>query len=308
MRRYCAKEKLKASEKDEDLDKQFEIAILALGKLAWKCLLDDRLNFYEDELEEFERSNENVVVRRLGLVYKEESLKRLKPRHLYSFLHKTFQEYLAASYIAHTLRASVFHVPEQVKSYDVTGKFGKVFLFVCGILREEASILFTQIGGMLQKDWDWSQCSRAEPIFFSEICKESGDAERMANTLCSFLPFPRVLHLSKHHGGEMINVLEACAGFSKVQTPAEVHVAFPSGLGNIQRVLVGVPNVKTLILPAVAGYRIDRAEVGELLRASKTLEKVTFTLLTGRYQGWASVLDVGLGADSSLSSLSLIHI
>ena len=199
----------------------------------------------------------------------------------------------------------MFHVPEQVKSYDVTGKFGKVFLFVCGILREEASILFTQIGGMLQKDWDWSQCSRGEPIFFSEICKESGDAERMANTLCSFLPFPRVLHLSKHHGGEMINVLEACAGFSKVQTPAEVHVAFPSGLGNIQRVLVGVPNVKTLILPAVAGYRIDRAEVGELLRASKTLEKVTFTLLTGRYQGWASVLDVGLGADSSLSCLGL---
>ena len=112
LRRYCAKEELKASQKDEDLDKQFEVAILALGELAWKCLLNDRLSFYEDELEELERSNENIVARRLGLVYKEESLKRLKPRHTYSFLHKTFQEYLAASYIAHNLRASVFHVPE----------------------------------------------------------------------------------------------------------------------------------------------------------------------------------------------------
>ena len=309
LRRYCAKEELKASEKDEDLDKQFEIAILALGELAWKCLLNDRLSFYEDELEELEKSNENMIVaRRLGLVYKEESLKRLKPRHTYSFLHKTFQEYLAASYIAHNLRASVFHVvDDQLKFDDVTGKFRRVFLFVCGILREEASIFFTPIGDTLQKDWDWSRCSADEASFLTEIWKESGNAEKMANTLCSFLPFPRVLHVSEHHHEELINVLEACAGFSKVQTPAEVHVAFSPHLKdvkNIQRVLVGVPNVKTLILPAVH-YSIDRAEVGEVLRASKTLKKVTFTLSTGRGQGWASALDVGLDADSSLSSVGL---
>ncbi|XP_044166056.1 LOW QUALITY PROTEIN: uncharacterized protein LOC122950011 [Acropora millepora] len=310
LRRYCAKEKLKASEKDEDLDKQFEIAILLLGELAWKCLLNDRLSFYEDELEELERSNENIVARRLGLVYKEESLtrKRLKPRHAYSFLHKTFQEHLAALYIAFNLRASVFHVlDEQVKFYDVTDKFRKVFLFVCGLLREEASILFTQIGGTLQKDWDWSKCSRAAASFFTESWKESGNAEEMANTLCSFLPFPRVLHVSEHHHEELINVLEACAGFSKVQTPAEVHVAVPpgfQGVKNIRRVLAGVPNVKTLILPAVS-ENIDRAEVGEVLRAGKTLEKVTFTLSAERGESWASALDVGLVADSSLSSVGL---
>ena len=308
LRRYCAKEELKASEQDEDLDKQFEIAILTLGKLAWKCLLDDRLSFYEDELEELERSNENMLARRIGLVYKEESLKRLKPRHAYSFLHKTFQEYLAASYIAHNLRAKVFHVPEQVKSYEVTVKFRKVFVLVCGLLREEASIFFTQIGDTLQKFWDWSKCSDFEASFFTESWKESGNAESMANTLCSILPFPRVLHVSGDHQEALINVLEACAGFSKVQTPAEVHVAFSPRLKdvkNIQHVLVGVPNVKTLILPAV-NYSIDRAEVGEVLRASKTLEKMTFTLSTGRGQGWASALDVGLSADSSLSSVGLM--
>ena len=306
LRRYCAKEEIKASEKDEDLDKQFEIAILALGELAWKCLLNDRLSFYEDELEELERSNENIVARRLGLVYKEESLNRLKPRHVYGFLHKTFQEYLAASYIAFNLRASVFHVlDEQVRFRDVTNKFRRVFLFVCGLLREETSILFTQIGGTLQKDWDWSKCSREAASFFTEIWKESGNAERMANTLCSFLPFPRVLHVSKHHYKGVINVLEACAGFSKVQTPAEVHVAVPfQAVKNIQRLLAGVPNVKTLILPAVS-YSIDRAEVGEVLRAGKTLEKVTFTLSALLGEGWASALDVGLNAYLSLSSVGL---
>ena len=310
FRRYCAKEELKASVKDEDVDKQFEIAILALGGLAWECLLNGHLSFYEDELEELERSNENVVARRLGLVYKEESVKKLKPRHTYSFLHKTFQEYLAASYIAYNLRGSQVFVLKQVRFSLASPKFRQVCLFVCGILREEASILFTQIGDALQEHWDWSKCIRETASFFNEILKESGNAERVANTFCSFLPFPWVLHVSKYDYKELINVLEACAGFSKVQTPAELHVTIPPGLEvheNIQRVLARVPNVKTLILPAVR-YSIDRAEVGKVLRASKTLKNVTFALSAGHGEDWASALDVGLGADSSLSSVDLrIH-
>ena len=71
LKRYCAKEELQVPKKADDLDKQFEIAILALGELAWKCLLHDRLSFYEDELEELERANENIVACKLGLVFKE---------------------------------------------------------------------------------------------------------------------------------------------------------------------------------------------------------------------------------------------
>ena len=306
LRRYCDKQKLKANEEDMSLAKQCERYILALGELAWKCLLKNLHSFREDEVK-LERSDEKSISLGLGFVYKEESFKRSEPHHVFTFVHKTFQEYLAASYIAHNLRRSEFNVLGQVQFGSMTWGYRKVFLCVCGILREEASILFAQIGDTLQKDWDWSKCSDDEASFFSESWKESGNAEEMANTLCSFLPFPRVLLVSEHHDEELINVLEACAGFSKVQTPAEVHVTVSPHLQdvkNIQRVLAGVPNVKTLILPAV-NYSIDRAEVGEVLRASKTLEKVTFTLSTGRGQGWASALDVGLGADSSLSSVGL---
>ena len=306
LRSYCDKQKLKANEEDMDLAKQFERHILALGDLEWKCLLKNRQSFREDEFE-LERSDEKSIALGLGFVYKEESFERSNPHHVFTFVHETFQGYLAASYIAHNLRESEFYVLGQVRFRSVTWKYREVFLFVSGILREEASILFTQIGDTLQKDWDWSKCSDDEAGFFFESWKESGNAEKMANTLCLFLPFPRVLHVSKYHHKELVNVLEACARFSKVQTPAEVHVAVSPRLQdvkNIQRVLAGVPNVKTLILPAVS-YSIDRAEVGEVLRASKTLEKVTFTLSAGRGEGWASALDVGLGADSSLSSIGL---
>ena len=227
LRRYCAREELKAPKKDEDLDKQFEITILALGELAWKCLLNDRLSFYEDELEELERSNENIVARRVGLVYKEESVKRLNPRHTYTFLHKTFQEYLAASYIAHKFRGSEFQMLEQMRFPEIArGKFRQVFVFVCGILREEANTLFELIGNMLQKEWDWLECDYVTAYFFVESWKETGNAKGMAKTLCSFLPFPRLLHLwNFDQGRALCDVLEECAELPKELTVAEVHIS-----------------------------------------------------------------------------------
>ena len=102
LRRYCAKQKLKANEEDMDLAKQFEREILAIGELALKCLLNFRHSFREDELKL--RGDEKSIALGLGFVYKEESFKRSEPHHVFSFVHKTFQEYLAASYIAHNLQ------------------------------------------------------------------------------------------------------------------------------------------------------------------------------------------------------------
>ncbi|XP_067019951.1 uncharacterized protein [Acropora muricata] len=227
LRRYCAKEELKASEKDEDLDKQFEIPILALGELAWKCLLNDRLSFYEDELEELERSNENIFPRRLGLIYKEESLRRLKPRHAYSFLQKTFEEYLAASHIAHKFRGSEFQMLEQMLfPLMARWKFKQVFVFVCGILGEEANIVFELIGNMLQKQWDWSKCDKSTAIFFVDSWKETGNAKGMAKTLCSFLPFPRPLHVwSSSQCSVLCDVLKECLELPEELTVAEVQIS-----------------------------------------------------------------------------------
>ncbi|XP_015771264.1 PREDICTED: uncharacterized protein LOC107349595 [Acropora digitifera] len=275
LRRYCAREELKASEKDEDLDKQFEVTLLALGELAWKCLLNDRLSFYEDELEELERSNENIVARRLGLVYKEESLKRLEPRHTYSFLHKTFQEYLAASHIAHNFRRSrEFQMLEQLQFPEKRHEFKHVFVFVCGILREEANILFKLIGKMLQGQWHWSKCDCLTAHFFVDSWKETGNAKGMAKTLCSFLPFSPPLHVwGEGHCMTLCDVLKECSELPEELTVAEVHIS-------------------PFVASKYVSYLIDVLE-----DVKKTLgEKLTFALFADLGEGVSKLPDFGLSS------------
>ena len=340
LRRYCAKHNVKANKNDSDLETQFERDIRCLGKLAWNCLLNDRHSFFEEELEQLESRNEKLVARELGFVYKEESLKRLKPEHEYCFLHKSFQEYLAASYIAHKLRRNKFNVFKHSNFDVLVEKFPQVFVFVCGILREEASILFAQIGEKLKSDWDWLKCSATAANFFIESWSESGNAEEMANTLCSFIPFPRVVHLLFHHdsiaeAGNLLTLLLFCSRFSKVEAPNEIHLRESSltpifSSSTTMRDLRSLPNLKSLYFsflnvasarvlcqslphfasltelglpgaPAMTAWGI----VAQALPTSKTLETVGCTLLGERREGWARALDAGLCADTPLSSVNL---
>ena len=262
LRRYCAKYNVKARRKDRDLETQFERDIRCLGKLAWNCLLNDRHSFFEEELEELESRNEKLVVRALGFVYKEESLKRLMPEHEYCFLHKSFEEYLAATYITDKLRRNEFNVFEHLNFDAVVKKFPPVFVFVCGILREEASILFAQIGEELKSDWDWLKCSEEAANFFIQSWSESGDAEGMATTLCSFMPFPRFVDLPcakvdeivkwvEDHHWALLRVLSLCGQFSKVEAPDGIRLgAFFSSPpfidSSVVRDLASLPKLKFL--------------------------------------------------------------
>ena len=333
LRRYCAKHNVKASKKDRHLEKQFERDIRCLGKLAWNCVLNDRHSFFEEKLEELENRNEKLVVRELGFVYKEESLKRLKPQHEYCFLHKSFQEYLAASYVVRKLRRKKFNVFEHLNFDAAIKKFPQVFVFVCGILREEASILFAQIGEKLKSDWDWFECSEAAANFFIDSWSESGNAEEMANTLCSLIPFPRFVGLFcgryyKAEDSNLMRVLFFCRRFSKVEAPDEIRFTMPPfasyfSPSSIARNFASLPNLKSLdfsdcdmtvklahelfqslpdfacltelVLVAVPEIN-DWEIVSEALTASKTLEKVTCTLIGERGDGWARALDAGLCA------------
>ncbi|KAJ7378628.1 hypothetical protein OS493_021929 [Desmophyllum pertusum] len=356
LRRYCAKHNLEAPDDDKALEEQFEDSLLALGELAWRCLQEGRLSFREEELARFEKlsKNKDLAARKLGLVSKEASAKRINPQHEYHFFHKTFQEYLAASYLAHKLlkeQVNVFRdfqlefyedITSHQKTTCITSEYRQVFLFVSGILGEEASVLFKQIGEELKsKDWDWVRnCSAEATTFFTECFSESRNAEQVAVTICSFIPFPLTVYINGSDGKDsainVLTVLNACKSFSQLQHPTDLTVGVVEDfdIDTVVEFLASCPQLETLSLKLVYLTREERTAllkglsanstlssftlktqynmssdeaviIGRSLAVNKTLTTVTFELTNELDKHWATALETGLSADTPLTSVVL---
>ena len=285
LRRYCAKRNLPVPEDDSVLEKTFEKEVLALGELAWVCLLSDRYGFRENELVEFERKYPGLVVRELGLLYKEESLKRLKPQHEYCFLHKTFQGYLAAGYISEKLVNQQFNVFEHISFFDFLMKYPQLFIFVSGMLGEKATVLFTQIGKELKKEFDWNRtehCSEEASTFFIESFNESGHPEKMAASLCKVIPFPKVITPEPYggHNPFFVDVLMACKSFSNLDTPVELYAdtaCFGVGMSEVLNYIESCPQLTIVSFLDDRGFLTssDADRLCKWFSATKSLSKFT---------------------------------
>ena len=342
LRRYCAKNNVKAAADDKALEEQFKESLLALGQLAWRCLQNDRFSFREEELAEFERRKKPLAARKLGLVFKEASAKKINPQHEYHFFHKTFQEYLAALYLAHKLleeRVNVFH-DLKLSFDDITRKYNQVFIFVSGILGEATCNLFRQIGENLKvKCWNWLNCTEQEATFFTECFSESGEAEQMAMTLCSFIPFPQsvISHVGNDLFKGVLSVANAWKCFSQLQLPFHLTVYFDGILDllSVHKFLTSYSRLETIFFSVfsvseeITGLIVGNAlqvnsslhsftlqtncrfssekavAIGDNLAANKTLQIVTLKLPGELVEDWATVLEKGLSGDTPLTSVVL---
>ena len=340
LRRYCAKHSLVVPQDNNTLKKRFDEDILALGELAWTCLLNDRLSFREEELAEREVKNKNLVARKIGLLYKEERLKRiLRSQYEYWFLHKTFQEYLAAAFIVHKLQKGELNVFQYTTFDDLVQKYPQVFLFVSGMLGEKATMLFTQIGVQLKekKDWEWKKCSQETATFFVE----SGHAEQMTSVLCSYIPFPQQVKIEKPlTEGNIFQVVKAFRNFrnlqpvkltiresteseglfrysnhvaeyiqscSQLQTLSIFAVTMTSALANaVHYGLIGNTTLSEFTLHVDGCIPYDAAVViSELLGARKVLKKVKFQLGRVSSDTLASSIEPALSGGALSRSVDL---
>ena len=283
LRRYCAKHNLAVPEDNNTLQKRFEEDVLALGELAWACLLNDRQSFREGELTEREVKNQNLVARKIGLLYKEESLKRISPQHEYWFLHKTFQEYLAAAFITHKLLRGEFNVFEYTTIDNLVQKYLQVFLFVSGMMSEKATVLFTQIGKKLKEmgRWNWYLCSEQKATFFVKSFDESGHAEQMATTLCSILPFPEEIFL-RSFSYPFVQVLIACKSFSNVQSTVKLTIEVWSDQ-DVERLINCIESLSKLTTVTLTGRNSSRFlsnadRLCKCIAASKSLSEFSLNL------------------------------
>ena len=345
LRRYCAKHNLEFPAGDKALMRHFEDSLLVLGQLAWRCLEEGQFSFREEELVEYESTDESLAARTLGLVFKEASLRKINPQHEYFFFHKTFQEYLAAFYLAHMLLKQKTYFSELYLE-DLIEMYRQVFIFMSGILGEEAGLLFEQIGKKLKDgNWDWHKCPEVKATFFHDCFSESRNYEKVAMALCSSIPFPQTITIDlsdQETTTEWFIILNACTSSSQLQLP--VHLAIRSVFDNVPAnvnndlladfvafntslqtlsfsVRFMIEEIATLLCRVlrvdstaysftleVTCSNISSVEVvaiSDSLAANKTLTTVTFQLPCKILEDYVAILDKGLSADTPLTSIVL---
>eukprot|EP00058_Branchiostoma_floridae_P016545 XP_002602033.1 hypothetical protein BRAFLDRAFT_82622 [Branchiostoma floridae] len=96
-KRFCKKRSI-AIEGDK-LPPHIEEALRGLEKLSWEGLEQEQLQFNIDEItKKYQETADNML--NMGLLTRDYSFSRIKRTYYCAFLHKTFQEYMAARYIS----------------------------------------------------------------------------------------------------------------------------------------------------------------------------------------------------------------
>ena len=156
-KQYCAKYNFEVE------DKVFKTYKEILGKLAYNGLVKDSLYFLESDL-----NADRIQCTEMGFLYKEVSTQNIKPDHTYWFLHKTFQEYLAAFYFTNTFKK----VDTMVEKLKDTAKFMQVLMFVSGMLRKEK---------------DAAQCRNFVQKLGTALLQSMHDEDKVLGILCAVL-------------------------------------------------------------------------------------------------------------------------
>ncbi|XP_078661121.1 NLR family CARD domain-containing protein 4-like [Branchiostoma floridae x Branchiostoma belcheri] len=97
-KRFCSKNALPVE--GDELPPDIDAALRGLGKLSWEGLVEqEQLQFNIAEITKKYGTNANNMLN-MGLLTRDYSFSRIKRTCFCAFLHKTFQEYMAARYIS----------------------------------------------------------------------------------------------------------------------------------------------------------------------------------------------------------------
>ena len=322
LRRFCSKNDMEV-DKDDDkaLEERFEDSMLLLGELAWRCLVQERPSFLQEELyklEKVRKSGRGVSAARMGLVFLEASVKKLNPKHEYHFLHRTFQEFLAGAYLVQLMKGNISNFDNfQFNKTDVTTKYRQVFLFVAGILGKDGIIFFKHIGKILNRNWNWHS-SEEDCRFLVELLNESGAPHdlTMVPTICQCIPLPQSLELSleNQHTLRLVRyAYEASSLASNVEpllcinklSLTKVHALSEDSTSDLQHILENSKTVKDLVISTddMTTLVVDTLSKG--LSSNLSLSSLTLKTVKSIPADLADMLGTGLSLCNSLTTVKL---
>ena len=298
-KRYCARHNLAVE------DKGFETNKETLGKLAYKGLLEDSLSFFESDL------NVDIInCTEMGFLYKEVSQRKIDPDHTYWFLHKTFQEYLAALYFTNKF-ATVDSIVEKLKD---TAKFMQVLMFVSGMLRGKKDDVHCR--DFVQKLGTVLLQSMNKNRVLSILCavlSESFVNEDMARIMYEFLPENVIANGAKTPYPQYIDrILPSILNLICTKDGVDKRIHFnqlhffakisTSDLGLISTALKGKLEVKHLGLASCEIGEEAAPALADMLSHNTTVE-ILYIFRNNSNKEGAEILAKGLGQNATLKEL-----
>ena len=322
LRRYCSRNGLNVHRNaDKALENQFKESLLVLGELAWNCLREDRRSFSEEELDKLEHSRTHVrrfPAIKLGLVFMEASSRpSQEPRHQCHFLHKTFQEFLAAFYLANQLSRRQLNLTDHSVfcKESMLGRYREVFFFLAGILGMEGQVFFKEVVTILREDFEWCY-SDQECEFFLELLKESGDADDLGKVACCRIPLPNVLKLddSQHswlkliryaHEGAILEGDVASVQLTKLSL-SDVQFFSKDNVNDLHGILGSSQTLTELVIGDIENMSPDVADLfAESFSSSTSLRTATLKLFDVSSERCASNASTLLSTLSQLERVAL---
>ena len=190
--RYCKRKR------PEEKAISFKIAMQTLGKLAYECLIErDTLYFREGML----KNEDEKLCTNIGFLYKDDiSTKILEPDYTYCFLHKTFQEYLAAYHCVYIEK----DIDMSKLSYYTRkdgAKFIQVLKFVSSMLQKESTEhhkqIIAQLGSCISQN---DECKgRAGLDILCQVLSENELSRDLAGTFKPFISEDLVLEIDPNN-------------------------------------------------------------------------------------------------------------
>ena len=293
LRRYCSRNGLNVHRNaDKALENQFKESLLVLGELAWNCLREDRRSFSEEELDKLEHSRTHVrrfPAIKLGLVFMEASSRpSQEPRHQCHFLHKTFQEFLAAFYLANQMLTEQLSLTDHSVFWRESMLFGhrQVFFFLAGILGMEGTVFFKETVTILKEDWKWETFLVQ---FLLDLLKESGAADDLGKVACSLIPLPNVLKLNENqrswfkliryvHEGAILEGDVASVQLTKLSL-SDVRIFSKDNMIDLYRILESSQTLTELVIGNIENIAPDVADLfAQSLSSSTSLRTAKLQL------------------------------
>eukprot|EP00058_Branchiostoma_floridae_P008446 XP_002593934.1 hypothetical protein BRAFLDRAFT_98233 [Branchiostoma floridae] len=181
-KRYCTKNSIPLE--GGEIAPTVEGALRALGKLSWEGLEQDQLQFNINDIKEKFGNNADDMLA-IGLLTRDNSFSRIKHSCFCAFLHKTFQEYMAAYYISDLVKkgskgengkeclrslfgmtvATASNVDMELMSAN-RERYREVQNMLLSILGDTSGPLFEMFAEELRKD----ECKREDSDLLSFFC------------------------------------------------------------------------------------------------------------------------------------------